>query len=412
MKVSGDENANKWYRMQENADGTFTVTYGREGAKGAIENYPMSRWDSKLNEKLSSKKGYTDVTEHRTEATAPVPKINNSKGASIISHDKHVISLIEALQSYASAQTAVVYKAEAKGVTQRQIDDAQKHLDNLSHSFKNYYGKREWSLSMFNTELTKLYIIIPRKMGKVADHLVATDWKKEQIERLIGDEQSNLDSMASQVVQNVAQDAADASDTTAVTQQTLLDMLGLEMSLVTDQKEIDTVKKRAEANEQRKKVTRIFKVLNKTTQAIFDKKVRSSKDKKTELLFHGSRNANWFFIIQQGLKIRPSGAVITGAMFGNFVYFASESGKSMGYTDGGRWTGGGASKIYMGLYEVHVGKQLIKHSHDSSCYDLHNSISKTDCDSVWAKKGPSLNRDEFMVNSDQSTIKYLIEFSA
>ena len=102
-------------------------------------------------------------------------------------------------------------------------------------------------------------------------------------------------------------------------------------------------------------------------------------------------------------------------MFGNSLYFAVESDKSMGYTDNGRWVGGKANnKVYMALFNVHLGEQLIKNKHDSSCCDLnYKTISKDGYDSVWAKKGVSLYRDELMVYTpEQVTIKYLVEFSA
>jgi hypothetical protein len=41
---------------------------------------------------------------------------------------------------------------------------------------------------------------------------------------------------------------------------------------------------------------------------------------KERLYWHGSRNENWFNIMQTGLLIRPSGAVHTGSMFGDGIY--------------------------------------------------------------------------------------------
>lgn len=415
-KVDGDANNNKFYKMQENADGTWTATYGREGAaKPATETYSMSRWNEKLNEKLGPKKGYTDVTEHRTEATVKV-QTKNSKGVPIISKDKHVNDLITALQNYAQAQTAQVYKAEAKGVTQKQIDDAQTYINNLSVSFQNYFGKKEWNVNMFNKELEKLYTVIPRKMVKVKEHLIVApdlNWTKKQIEdykeaiqTLLTQEQSNLDSMASQVITNNANDAAD--DTTAA-QVTLLETLGLKLELVTDAKEMQIIKGKAQNHSHR--VLRAFKVTNEATQKVYDIQLRNAKDKKTDLLWHGSRNQNWWFIIQQGLKIRPSGAVHTGSMFGDGVYFAIESDKSMGYTNSGRWVNGGkAGRVYMALYEVHLGKQYTIESSDSSL-SASSLEKKGGYDSTWGKAGRSLARHEFIIyKSQQSTIKYLVEF--
>ena len=43
--------------------------------------------------------------------------------------------------------------------------------------------------------------------------------------------------------------------------------------------------------------------------------------------------------------------------FDDGIYFANDADKSMGYTDGGRWAGGGnASYTYLGVFSVHLGK--------------------------------------------------------
>jgi len=413
-KVDGGANNNKMYIMRENDNNTFTVTYGREGAaKPAVKVYPMNDWETILREKLSKKKGYTDVTEYRSVVTATA-STTNSQGKSIISTDSNVKDLIEALQNYASAQTAEVYRSESAGVTQKQVDDAQMHLDNLSFSFKNHYNTSSWDLNLFNAELTRLYIVIPRKMRNVADHLVTdTDWDKAKIETLIGEEQSNLDSMASQVGQNTAQAASNdtVADAPTAAPQSLLEILGLEVSVVTDTLELALIKNKAQNHARR--ILRAFKVVNKSTQVEFDKKINASSNKKTDLLWHGSRAQNWYFIIQQGLKIRPSGAIHTGSMFGDGIYGACESDKSMGYTDNGRWVNGRANnKVYMALFDFHLGKQYAIKSSDSS---LSGGKLKSlgNFDSTWGQTGPNLRRDEFIIYThEQCTIKYLVEFSS
>lgn len=49
------------------------------------------------------------------------------------------------------------------------------------------------------------------------------------------------------------------------------------------------------------------------------------------LLWHGSRLTNWAGIINQGLRIAPPEAPVTGYMFGKGVYFADMSSKSANY---------------------------------------------------------------------------------
>lgn len=410
------ENNNKMYEMVDNADGTFTAFWGRmtgdhEQDKKSAQSkvYPMSQWESTFRSKV--KKGYKDATEYRSVKT--IVESKNSNGDTVISNDKHVNDIISALQSYALQQTTETYSIKAADVTQKMIDDAQAQVDKMNNLLKDF-GTKHWSLNLFNVELLRLFEIIPRKMKNVKDHLMTekrsneTDKEyRERFESMLEDEQSNIDSMAGLV----AQMAAQATDDNVQTNNSLLDSLGIEMSLVTDKKVIEEVKKYAQDHSHR--VKRIFSVVNKETQKAYDKQLSDAKDKKTELMWHGSRRQNWWFIIQQGLRIRPSGAIHNGSMFGDGIYFASEADKSMGYTDGHRWTGGSrGGHVYMALYSVHLGKQYcIKSSDSSLSADKLKRLG--DYDSTWGQKGPNLYRHEYITyKSSQSTIKYLVEFEA
>ena len=50
-----------------------------------------------------------------------------------------------------------------------------------------------------------------------------------------------------------------------------------------------------------------------------------------QLLFHGTRLSNFAGILNQGLRIAPPEAPVTGYMFGKGVYFADMSSKSANY---------------------------------------------------------------------------------
>lgn len=110
--------------------------------------------------------------------------------------------------------------------------------------------------------------------------------------------------------------------------------------------------------------------------------------------------------------IRPSGAVHTGSMFGDGIYYADKFQKSYGYTDGrgSYWAGGGQNEAFMALYNVHVGKQKEILHHDSSCYKLSKSVlDREGYDSVFAKGGADLRNNEYIVyDGAQCTIEYLI----
>ena len=408
-KTGLQTNNNKYYQMQENANGTFTATYGRVGAtKPATEIYPMSKWDAKLKEKLGPRKNYQDVTH-----LMAVTKQNSNTTVAEIHKIPAIVALIQKLQEAANVVVAQQYLVKSDQVTQAQIDEAQKSVNNLSNSFKNYFGKKEWSIERYNDELKKLFRTIPRKMKSVVDHLVTATTTKEQIQAQIDEEQQTLDAMAGQVVTNTATNAAD-TDNDPSKNQTLLDKMGLEMGIV-DAKEFEMLKKMLDYHGNRLQAA--FKVKNRRTQAAFDKNYAAAPatKKKTQLFFHGSRSQNWIFILEQGLKIRPSGAVHTGSMFGDGVYFADDADKSLGYTDNGRWVNGKAhGSVYMGVYKVRVGNQKILGGGDYGTSNLHRTIDKNTFCSVYAQKGnQGLRKSEFIIyNHDQSTIEYLLQIKA
>jgi len=83
-------------------------------------------------------------------------------------------------------------------------------------------------------------------------------------------------------------------------------------------------------------------------------------------LWHGTRPQNMVGIISRGLLIRPSGAVYSGSMFGDGLYHAENSSKSMNYTGcrGSCWSGSsGEDRAYLFLEDVIVGKpHVVTHS--------------------------------------------------
>jgi poly [ADP-ribose] polymerase len=162
------------------------------------------------------------------------------------------------------------------------------------------------------------------------------------------------------------------------------------------------------------KFVRGFRIENKKTQKQMDEFLKKSKNKKTELFWHGSRNENWLPIIQSGLVLRPTNAVISGKMFGYGTYFADKAIKSYGYTSGrgSYWANGSSPEAFMSLYEVHVGNQLHIKRHESWCSSLDEKKlkAKGEYDSLFAEGGADLRNNEFIVyNESQTTIKYIVE---
>lgn len=399
-----EKNNNKFYNFQENGDGTFTVEYGRVDHTSTSKTYPMSKWNTLYRQK--TKKGYKDVTDLFVEESEEQDQDINSPEI----QDRVVRKLMDDLQRFANKTIQRNYKVSSRSVTQAMIDEAQSIVDRLASSCKIGTDKKT-----LNDDLLKLYSVIPRKMKNVRNHLfqedVTKDNHKEYLE-LIQEEQDTLDTMAGQVLKNTAKDKDD--EETPGQDHDLLTMLGLEIKEGTKE-DYDLVKKMMDYKDPGKssKCKKVFKVVNKKTEKIFDKWLEKQDDVTVKRYWHGSRNQNWFNILQTGLLIRPSGAIHTGSMFGDGIYGANKAQKSMNYSSlrGSYWTGGSDNVGYLALFKFHVGKEKKIKKHNSSCYSLnYDKIKREGYDSVYAQGGIDLRNDEFIVyRSEQVTIEYLVE---
>jgi poly [ADP-ribose] polymerase len=409
------DNSNKVYIMEELSDGRIKCEYGRVGKNMTTVYKNKHEWDKILREKTSSKKGYTDVTELLAEPVVDDSKPSNNKVDNI--KDSIVRKLIDELMSYANKSIQRNYKVTQESVSEQQVNAAQEIINSISSLLVLGVDKKH-----INDMLLKLYTIIPRRMDNVKNHLideVKTNDDLERAQKLIGEEQSTLDTMAGQVEllkqqREAAKKAAEAEANGSkeeVEEVTILDQMGLSIEVETDTEKLELIKKLMGPNVNQMK--KVFKVVNKKTQARFDKHFEKVTVKKKRYYWHGSRNENWFNIIQTGLLIRPSGAVHTGSMFGDGIYFADKAQKSIGYTSlrNSYWARGGDDKAFLALFDVHLGNQKEILHHDSSCYKLCDSVLKKDgYDSVFAKGGADLKNNEYIVyRPEQCTISHLIE---
>ena len=399
-------NSNKVYIMEELADGRIKCDYGRVGKELTTEYKDRSKWDTVYRQKLSRTKGYTDVTELMVE---PVTNSNGSKTVDIT--DAEVRQLMEDLMNYANKSIQQNYKVTQEAVSEQQVNAAQDIIDSI-----NKILKVKVDMKMLNDLLIKLYTTIPRKMKDVRDHLFEPVIDAETLSRakqLIENEQDTLDAMAGQVKLIKQKNAVATTTNTKNAGATLLDQMGVTIELETDKKQLELIHKLLGSNKAH--VRKIFKVTNHKTKAAFDNHLDNAKVKKKRLYWHGSRNENWFNLIQSGMLIRPAGAVHTGSMFGDGCYFADKSQKARGYSSlrGSYWTKGNSNKGFIALFEVHLGNQKEILHHDSSCYSLCEKVLKKDgYDSVFAKGGADLINNEFIIyNTKQCTISHLIEFN-
>lgn len=389
------ENNNKYYEMRENEDDTFDVFYGRVGGFRNKATHPMTQWNQKLREKKA--KGYTDQT-HLFAESSPVTD------ASTIANPT-VRSLMSRLLELANLSIFQNYVVTAQQVTKKQVESAQQLLDDLAALLT--VGM---DTNAYNTKLLELFKVIPRRMAHVGEHLAdeipqsADDL--QPLQDRLADEQATLDVMRGQV---------ELAPVPAVPNQappTLLDSMNLTIEPETDNHVLKLIKKMMGADAT--KFDAAFSVRHAATDAAFNEYVRKQPNRKTLALWHGSRSENWLSILKNGLVLRPANAVITGKMFGYGIYFADQFSKSLNYTslNGSVWANGRQQEGYLAIYEVHVGEQLELTRHEPTHMQLDaNALKRLDTryDSVFARQGVSLQKNEFIVyNQAQCTVRYIV----
>ncbi|RAK02726.1 poly [ADP-ribose] polymerase [Larkinella arboricola] len=389
------ENNNKYYEMHEQPDGTFTVHYGRVGGSKSVATYPMAQWDRKIREKVT--KGYVDQTHMYVEGPAVTD-------ASTIANPE-VRGLMSRLMELANQSIFQNYVVTAQQVTHKQVETAQQLLNDLT----TLVGLNA-DVTAYNQTLLELFKVIPRKMGKVGQHLLAqTPQTADDLQKLhdqLASEQDTLDVMRGQVELRQSQESPDQ------TPASLLEMMNLTVEPVTDKRVLTLIKRMMGSDAD--KFDAAFSVSQAHTQAAFEAHVGSSSTPKTQLLWHGSRSENWLSILKTGLVLRPTNAVITGKMFGYGIYFADQFSKSLNYTSlhGSVWANGKQREGYLGIYEVHVGKQMKVTRHEPQHMNLDQEALKRinpRYDSVFAQRGESLLKNEFIVyNQAQCTVRYMV----
>lgn len=322
------------------------------GATCQHASYPIRQWDKKYNEKI--KKGYVDQTHLVQDLIQK--EVSKSKDGYKAIENKVIAEIVQRLQDMAKQKIQANYKVSSQQVTQAMVDEAQNVIDELMS---------KTTVEEFNSTLLRLFTVIPRKMGNVNDY-IARD--TNSFARILKDEQDLLDVMRGQVVTHLAEEEPDKEVESKG--ETILDAMGLVFEETTDE-DVEMIKDLL--GDCKDKFYRAWRVKNVRTQKRFDNFVEKEKISKTKLLWHGSRNENWWSIINTGLVLRPTNAVITGKMFGYGIYYAPKARKSLGYTSlsGSYWAKGNANSAFMAVMDVAYGKPYDVHSFDSKYYDFN-----------------------------------------
>ena len=394
--VNASANNNKYYRQIPCGNGEWIAEYGRVGGKPQRRKYSMSQWETKYYEKI--KKGYIDQSYLAEDLIEEKEKKEDLKYKPI--ENKNIADIVKKLRQMAKDVIDENYSIRSDKVTKAMVDEAQILINRLI---------RIKSVDCFNETLLELFSVIPRKMKSVKDFLAkdTSDFAK-----IIKNEQDLLDVMDGQIFKKETKKAKQTEEKKSLSDKTILEQLGLIFEEC-DNKDIAVI--RTALGNMSNSFSRAWKVTNLETQDKFDDFVKENKIKETKLLFHGSRNENWWSIINTGLVLRPTNAVITGKMFGYGLYFAPKAEKSIGYTSlrGSYWANGHSDVGYLALISVAYGKPYDVYSFDNKYGSFNYEKLQKTCkgaNSLHAHAGKMLRNDEIVVyNESQCTIKYLIE---
>jgi poly [ADP-ribose] polymerase len=309
----------------------------------------------------------------------------------IIDENIHNISSMTSLKL-----TSNGFETPLGPVTKEHVQKAREPLDILKSLLVD--EKLNPDLKSVRENNNKYFSLIPHPFGH---KIVQDDWILDTQKLL--DEFEMLDNLESAVqmgsaLQNSSQQKS---------------ALGSDIDLVEDKKEFDRIEHyivSSKASNHKNtdvwswKPKRIFKIRIPDERARFLSTKKQYGNEKE--LFHGSKNCNILSILKSGLVVPPvNSGHVTGRMFGNGLYFADNSTKSLNYSTG--FWGGNRNKFsnsFLFLADVCMGKPLIANSSTSHIPKGY--------DSIHAKKGSSLYNDEYIVfKLNQATLTYLVEMS-
>lgn len=408
IKTEVGENANKfWYGFLYD-DGSVRAEWGRVGYSG--DSGEWQGGDSYLEKKIKEKikKGYTELK------TVGSVTASQGSGAVVKDSDLHGIAKTQLLKSSnptlerlikrfvdanvhkITSSTQITYNsttglfATPLGiVTIDGLTDARELLAKLAPRVRSRnFGADTDSL------LSKYLRLIPQHLGmsRFSTESVIPD------DNAIQKQNDLIDSLESsyQAMQASPTPKADAKKSAEQVFKVDLDVLNDSVERNRLDRFFEDSKKRMHGYDN-VRVKEIFKVTLHDMANVFENNTKPLKE-----VFHGTSQANCLSILKSGLRVSPpSTAAIAGKMFGNGIYGAINSTKSLGYSYG-RWGQGGAGDAgWLFVCDFAMGKT---YTTQSTCG------SQQGYDSVWAKAGHTLHNDELIVyRNTQVNIKYLLE---
>lgn len=417
--TSIEDNNNKFWEAVLMDDDTVVCNWGRVGTTGQTKTFPgagQKYIDSKIREK--EKKGYKEMQTVSSSANKNVAvavqsgqlksvakkqiKYNNPTVEKLIEYlvqvNRHDIVTQSGGKLSVDVQTGLIKTDVGVAVTLDTLDRARDHLVAISKCIK----QADQSSKDFITNLNEYLMCVPQKVGSRRGWekaFIRTDDDVQKQGALIDSMESTLKALSS--TPNV--------DGSPKEEEKVFDVNLIKSD---DTKMITSISQMFNETMDRSHASATYKVRDVYDVTIGTVKQQFETNGKslgnTKLLWHGTSAANLLSILKGGLVVPPANAAhCTGRMWGNGVYFANSSTKSLNYSMG-YWGQSATARVFMLLCEVALGKPHTPRSGESHGYKIPKGY-----DSTWAtRKDSGLRHDEFIVPyTYQCDIKNLLELA-
>lgn len=420
IKSDYKNNNNKFWYIYMFDDNSVMTEYGRVGknpqskTKNFYSSYEAEKYfNKKCKEKERSGRN-GEIAYRPLDVVADTGEVSiagnlNNIAEKQIEHDQDTLDLIRYLVKVnvhnIVSNTKISYNKESGLfstpcgiVTSATISEARSILNKIYDNMK----KGSIHTQRYGDLINNYLMLIPQDIGmKRFDPAVL--YKDEEDIRKQNGILDSLEASFNSVVSGNIVDSETEVEEPVVFQTKLVK--------VSDKNIIDSIKYKYENTKKSMHSCSHLKVKNVYEVEIKDMKEKFEKAKNkinnVKELWHGTRASNLLSIMKGGLIIPSSNAShCTGRLFGDGIYFASDSSKSLNYSYG-YWSGGNYDKnCFMFLADVAMGKSYTPKG-------SYERFPKRGYNSTWAKsKVSGVMNDEFIVyDVSQCNLKYLVEFS-
>lgn len=430
--VSAQANNNKFYHVTLSSDGTVTKRWGRVGSDGAstIENSGESGYERAIRGK--TRKGYkeTSILSNIQDLKAPNSSNLSHVAKSVLSAtkgDPTIDALIERLVAANRHEilesSGGLIKINPDGVIttplgflgKDSIIQAEKVLRKISRG-----SKKNIDIDLLNEYLQLVPQKVPSRRGWQSNFFSETTSVTAQFE-FLKQLKDSITWYEAEKEANVA--ASEAIDEESIdikyanlfrSKIGILDSSSAEFARV---KHLYESTRNSMHSASRLQLKRVFVLTDEANEETYANTLSTIGNEKE--LWHGSRTFNVLSILRSGLFCPPvtgTSYVTTGRMFGDGIYFAPQSSKSLMYSTN-YWGGGSRdNNCFMFLADVAVGQEFKpKVSFDSEKLNrAHHgkALNGKPYNSISIKGGTCgvLNDEIIVWDTNAIKLKYLCEF--